>query len=49
MNVEVRKCREHIFETRMTEGILFRLKHSDPRDLKTVIYAQSILKGKNYG
>jgi len=34
MNVEGRKCREHIFATRMTEEITFNLKHSDPLDLK---------------
>ncbi len=34
MNVEGRKCREQIFETRMTEGITIHLKHSAPFDLK---------------
>jgi len=34
MNVEVRKCREHIFETRMTEGITIQIIIlPDPFDL----------------
>ncbi len=32
MNVEGRKCREHIFETRTMEGITFHFNYTDPID-----------------